>query len=380
MPKVALAAALAAFLLAAVCGDADAYGRKKPKNPKRKKPAAGAPAGAAAAASPAVPAGPSPLLAPGRWDPSVRVRIEEFVRSQGSQAPDYDPGSPPVAVFSLNDVLIVNDLGEAVFQRMVLSSQTVVPAFDLRFDEDFWQMLPAAFGRLTLRADYQQLLAAPVSIWPDQPGYRRLRKGFVKMYREFCGQRGLKECRGLLARMFKGYTEDEAVGYAKDVINDELGRPMGWEFLEDRASDPAPLRIKTGLRPVPEMKDLLSVLGREGFDVVVVSEDSQIAVRQMVKHFGLPPERGLGIRVSVSTRTFLLEDEVEPPFPFRSGKIEAILSAMGRPPAFVAAASAEDAALLSYGEGLRLLIDRGDPDLRRVGVDRGWIIQPAFPP
>jgi hypothetical protein len=66
--------------------------------------------------------------------------------------------------------------------------------------------------------------------------------------------------RGLLARLFRGFTEGEAVGYAKDVIIDELGRPLGWEFLEDRASDPAPLKVRTGLRPVPEMKDLLAVL------------------------------------------------------------------------------------------------------------------------
>ncbi|MBI5622523.1 MAG: haloacid dehalogenase-like hydrolase [Elusimicrobia bacterium] len=368
---------LIAGLLVAAAAVESAHAYRKRKNPRRKKAAAAA---AVQPAGPVVPAGPPPLLAPGRWDPGVRSRIEEFIRSQGKDAPEYDPNTPPVAVFALNDVLIVNDLGEAVFQRMALSSQTAVAAFDFRLDEDFWPILPAAFGRHRLRADYQQLLAVPVSVWPSQPAYRRMRKGFVRMYRDFCSQRGRKECRGLLARMFKGYSEDEAVSYAKDVILDELNRPLGLEFLEDRGSDPAPERIRTGLRPVPEMKDLLAVLGKEGFDVFVVSEDSQIALRQLVKHFGLPPERGLGIKVAMSSSTFFLSDEVEPPFPFRSGKLEAVLSAGGRPPAVVVARGADDAALLSYGEGLRLLIDDGDQSLRRVGMDRGWLIQPAFGP
>jgi phosphoserine phosphatase len=263
---------------------------------------------------------------------------------------------------------------------MVLSSQTAVPAFDFRLEEDFWPILPAAFGRHRLYSDYQSLLAIPVSVWPDQPGYRRMRKGFVKMYRDFCSQRGRKECRGLLARMFKGYTEDEAVSYAKDVVSDELQRPMGVVFLEDRGSDPSPERIRTGLRPIPEMEDLLRVFGKEGFDVWVVSEDPQVAVRQLVKQFGLPPEHGLGIKVAVSSATFLMSDEVEHPFPFRSGKVEAVIAAVGKAPAVVVARDAEDTALLSFGEGLRLLIDGGDETLRRVGVDRGWVIQPAFPP
>ncbi|MBI5884134.1 MAG: hypothetical protein HZB91_13650 [Elusimicrobia bacterium] len=378
MPNRRTAAALAVALAVIVAAAGHAANFRKPRNPrKHRQPAAAAPA---VPAVPAAPKGPPPLLAPGRWDPAVRAHIDEFIRSQGKDAPEYDPNNPPVAVFSLNDVLIENDLGEAVFQRMVLSSQTVVPAFDFKLEEDFWPILPAAFGRHRLYSDYQSLLTIPVSVWPEQPGYRRMRKGFVKMYRDFCSQRGRKECRGLLARMFKGFTEDEAVSYAKDVVNDELKQPLGLAFLEDRGSDPFPERIRTGLRLVPEMKDLLIVLDNEGFDVWVVSEDSQIAVRQLVKHFGLPPERGLGIKVAVSSATFLLSDEVEHPFPFRSGKVEAVMTAAGKSPVFVVARDAEDTALLSFGEGLRLLVDGGDETLRRVGVDRGWVIQPAFPP
>lgn len=367
---------LAALGLACVRGTAHAY--KRHKNPRHHKPQAQG-AAASPGAGEAKPAGPPPLLAPGRWDPAVRERIEEFIRSQGRDAPEYDPNSPPAAVFSVNGVLVVNDLGEALFQRMVLSSGTA-PAFDFRMDDEFWQILPAAFGRQRLRADYEQLLTVPVSVWPDQPGYRRMRKDFVKMYRGFCAQRGRKECRALLARLFIGYTEDEAVTYVRDVLTAEVAVPAGYAFLEEKDSDPEPLRIRTGLVEVPEMLDLVRVLGNEGFDVWLLSEDAQIEVRQLAKKFGMPPERGIGIRIAVSSATALLTDEVEPPFPFRSGKVEAVLATIGKAPAFVAARGAEDAPLLSYGEGLRLLFDDGDESLRRVAVDRGWLIHPPFPP
>ncbi|MBI4678859.1 MAG: haloacid dehalogenase-like hydrolase [Elusimicrobia bacterium] len=368
----AAALSAAALLAVAACGEALAY--KRTKNPKRKKRPA-----AAAEAGPAKPVGPPPLLAGGRWDPAVRGSIEEFIRAAGKDSPDHDPNDPPAAVFALNEVVIPNDLGEVVFQKMVLSSSTA-PGFDFKMDEDFWRILPAAFGQARLYFDYQQLLAMPVSVWPDQPGLRRMRKGFVRMYRDFCARRGRKECRALLARLFRGFTEDEAVGYAKDVIEAELARPVGYAFLEEKDSDPAPEKIRMGLQPAPEMEDLMRVLAKEGFDVWIISEDAQVEVRQLAKHFGLPPERGIGIKAAVSTSTSLMTDEIEPPFPFRSGKVEAVSSIVGKPPAIAVAGQAEDAPLLSYGEGLRLLMDSGDESLRRVAVDRGWLIQPAFPP
>jgi hypothetical protein len=40
--------------------------------------------------------------------------------------------------------------------------------------------------------------------------------------------------------------------------------------------------------------------------------------------------------------------------------------------------SAEDADLLGYGEGLRVVLDKGDFKLIERARKKGWLVQPAF--
>lgn len=366
--RVIGAALVGAALLGFVCEAAMPY--RKGKNPKyhhkKKRATAAAPAG------PVEPSLPPPLLADGRWDPKVKGRLEDFIRAQGKDNPDYNPSDLPVAVFSLNGVAIVNDLGEAVLQRVALR-------LDFKMDDKFWPLVPPAFGRARLKADYEQLLASPVSIWPSQPAYRRLRKGFLAAYRGLCDKYGRRDCRGWVAQLFQGFKQPDAVTYAGEAIQTAFLAPVGPGLISESDDDPSPASIRTGLRKVPEMAELIEVLGNEGFEVWIVSEDPQFAVGQMAKELGLDPERGIGIEVEVSSDTKVMSGVLKHPLPFGSGKVEAVSAIIGKSPAFSVARHAEDLDFLGYGRGLRLLLDGGDPSLRKAAAERGWLIQPAFP-
>src|SRR3989339_658235 len=58
-------------------------------------------------------------LSPGRWRPEVKKAVEDLVAGRGKDSSKYDAQNPPAAVVAFNDAAIVNDIGEAVFQRMV---------------------------------------------------------------------------------------------------------------------------------------------------------------------------------------------------------------------------------------------------------------------
>lgn len=339
---------------------------RKPRNPRWTKPKkSAAPRKEEAALPPKIPE----ILAAGRWKPEVKLALEDFLRAKGKGGPGYDPRLPPAAVFVWDDAVIVNDLAEAVFARLV-------ERVDFKFEDKFWLLVPRQYLRRGLRVDYEQFVEEPQSVWAQQASYQQYRKKFLQAYQDLCQRQGRKECRAWLVRLLWGFRVDEIKTYAQEAVKEELARALATEAVREHAGDASPVEVRRGLRLVPELADLIAQLGKFGFDVWVVGEDGQEFLEAMVSQYGIDPSRAIGIRAETADgkRT----GEILEPVPVESGKASAVVSALGRVPALIVGADGGDAELLGYGSGTRLLLDKGNGALKAAAAEKGWLVQPAF--
>ncbi|MBI3551153.1 MAG: hypothetical protein HY077_01435 [Elusimicrobia bacterium] len=350
---------------------ADGLAYRPPKNPRYKRRGESAGPGGVRVSTAALNVTLIDRLEAGRWKPDIKLALEIFAAEHGKDDARYDPDRPPVAALVFDDAAINGDLGEIVFERLVERAE-------FRFDDDWWKLVPLAYGRQRIRAAYEQFVGLPTTVWGAQPTYRQYVKGMIQSYQDSCRKVDRKDCRIYLARLFKGFTRDEVLSYGKKAFDDEEIRPVASEQVRESPEDPSPAVLRRGLREVPEVRDLARLLLSAGFDVWIIDLDAQPLLTAFAVSYGIDPTRVIGIR-QVQFRD-KLTGKVEEPVPIRSGKVDAFVSALGRPPALVVGASAEDRELLCYGTGLRLVLDRGDKVFRDYASRRGWLIQPAFGP
>ncbi len=361
---------LAVILCLLLGGAGEARARKRPKNPKhrraetqrRKHPAR---------KSVKKKKRPGRYLRSKRWDPEVRRALETLIDVHGSKSAGYDPQRPPTAVIALNDTALVNDLGLAVFKRLV-------ERVEFKFGDEFWDLVPVGFGRRRLRSRYERFRTEPVSSWKRQPAYHQYRRQFFRSYRDICRRRSRKECRAFLASLWKGFTVGELRGYARDAVREALAAPVDAEMLQERPGDADPVIMRTGLRLVPELKNLVLVLTRFGFDVRLISDDARLLVSEMAAEFGLEAEKAIGLEVGVSSVTSVISGQVFEPVTVGSGRVAALIRRVDRDPLLIVGGHYVDIEMLQYGRGTRLLIDHGDSAMREIAAEKRWLVQPAF--
>lgn len=350
-------------LLAAAAAEA-----KKPKNFRRMpKPGVAVSTAAAAAVEPAPePAGPR--LMPGRWTKEARALLEGFLREKGKSASGYDAKKPPVAVLPWSDALVAGDPAELVFLRLTEEARFEV-------DDAWWELVPVAYGRQPARAAYEGFVKLSTSVWSAQPDYQRYRKLMLQSYLDLCRGVGRKECRQYLARLWAGWRERDARDYAAAALAEEKRRPAVLETIRSEVEDPAPLKVRRGLRVIPEMRDLAAKLRAEGVDVWVVDDVPQPVLQASTSDYGVDLSRVFGVQNS--TDGARMGGGVIRPVPTRSGKTEAVQSRLGRPADLVIGRDMADFDLMEHGTGARLVLS-GDPELERRAKERSWPVQPSL--
>jgi len=304
----------------------------------------------------------------GRWTPAARAALDKFLAERGRNAPGYDAAKPPVAVLPWSDALVSGDPAELVFLRLATR-------VDFRFDDPWWEIVPIAQGRQPARAAYNHFISLSSSVWHSQPDYHHYRKTILGSYLSLCREVGRRECRQYLMRVWAGWNENEAIDYARQTLTEEKARPSGVEVVRDEDGDKSPLRVRRGLRLIPEMRDLAQKLRAAGVDVWVVDDVPQPVLMAAAADYGVDPSRVAGVRAALEGARY--SASVLKPVPTRSGKAEIIKANLGRAPDFVLGRDAADADLLSYGEGLRIVLS-GDKALEAAAKEKGWLIQPSL--
>lgn len=359
--------ALFSALIASLATGAHAAAKKRPKNWRLKKRADAAKTAPAVAASSAA-ARDAGRLDAGRWTPEVRAALERFIAEKGKDAAGYDAQKPPVAVFPWSDAAVAGDPAELVFLRLVT---------DVKFtsSEEWWSLVPVGYGRQPARAGFGQFVALSTTVWTAQPGYHAWRKNMLSSYRDLCRGVGRRECRSYLARLWTGWRAGDAEDYAYRALRDERARESGVEEIPGEPGDPNPLKVRRGLRLIPEMKELMKRLVEAGIDVWVIDDLPQPVLAASAADYGIDPSRVQGIRNNAAgTR---LGPGVLRPVPTRAGKTEIVQSNLGRPADLVFGRDSADLELMGYGTGLRVAL-AGDPQLEAEAAARGWLIQPSL--
>ncbi len=306
----------------------------------------------------------------GRWTPEVRAALEKLIADKGRGAPGYDPKIPPVAVLPWSDAAVAGDPAELVFLSLVSEVK-------FKFDDSWWELVPIGYGRQPTRAAYEQFVDLSTAVWTAQPSYHAWRKGMLSSYVSLCRGVGRKECRSYLARLWAGWRPDEAQDYAKRVLDEEKSRASAFEMIPGEPGDRKPLRARRGLRLVPEMRDLVAKLRSAGFDVWVIDDVPQPVLAAATLDYGIDPSRSYGVQNSTDGPR--MGADVLKPVPTRGGKTEVVQSLLGRPADLVLGRDSADFDLLSYGDGLRVVLDL-DPELVKKAGERGWLVQRAFSP
>jgi len=304
----------------------------------------------------------------GRWTPEVRAALDNFLAERGSLSAGYDPAKPPVAVLPWSDALVAGDPAELVFLSLTSS-------VEFQFDDSWWEIMPVGHGRQPARAAYNEFISLSSAVWSAQPDYHRYRKAVLGSYLGLCREVGRRECRQYLMRVWAGWKEDAAVDYARQALLVEKARPAGVELVHAEAGDPAPLRVRRGLRFIPELRDLALKLRAAGVDVWVVDDVPQPVLVAAAADYGIDPSRVIGVRAAPDGARY--GAAVLKPLPIRSGKAELVKASVGRVPDFALGRDGADLELLSFGSGLRVVLT-GDKELEAKAKEKGWLIQPSL--
>ncbi|MBW1810450.1 MAG: haloacid dehalogenase-like hydrolase [Deltaproteobacteria bacterium] len=334
--------------------------QKKDKAPAEEKPATSGKT--ATAEKPA-----SQELLPGSWEADVRDNLLKMIAKHGKDNVKYDAANPPVVVFDFDNTCIRGDIGRAFFDHMV--SQRKIKFNDLIFDA-----LPAD-KREAIRKVWDQISKLPADKQADSVQLQEFRKLMHQAYWSLCNQPDPTKCFPWQVRFYAGYTPDQLVRLAAEVMESELKRKLGSEQIKAGPDDKAPAITSTGIRIYKEITDLMVLLRKKGIKVWVVTAGPQWVVTGAARRFAVAEGQVIGMRTKLDKG--LLTTEMEPPPTFKEGKVEAIKKFIKVKPILVLGDSWTDAEMMEYAENA-ILLDRGYADLKKKALDSGWWIQPPF--
>jgi phosphoserine phosphatase len=143
--------------------------------------------------------------------------------------------------------------------------------------------------------------------------------------------------------------------------------------------DDVRVAVPRGIRVFGAVARLQERLRSAGFEVWVVSASPRLAVVPFARRIGVEDERVLGMREVV--RDGVLSSDLEGPPTYGEGKVMALMRAAGRGPLMAVGDAVTDAEMLGAAcaaGGLAVLLDRGDPALRALARERGWLVQPRW--
>ncbi len=307
-------------------------------------------------------------LAQGAWLPEIHSALVNLINEHGSRSPGYDPEHPPIAAIDCGETLICNDLGEAMMRYLVTRRK-------LNTDRGFWHVVPERMGRDALSAAYKAVAGRADAEVRDTAAYRRYRAGILNVYEGLRETEGAEAAALFAARMLKGLHERTVAELVEEVLDYELGRPLGQEDIP-----PGPpfggLVVPTGIRVYHEMLELLQALETNGFQTWILSSANIYIVRALARRIGFPEDRVMGLELQMQAGSYTERpvDDV----PVGEGKLELFLDTVGRSPLLAIGDSMADIDVLDNCEGLSIVMDRGDDELIERAEEREWPVQPSL--
>lgn len=290
-------------------------------------------------------------------------------------------GAPsPIAVFDFDQTCIYGDIGE-------LFSHYLIEEMAYRFDlQAFWDLIDPRDGRDHIRGLIAALAKLPGDARRQSEEYREYLAELGAVYERKYHRDGAAACYEWAVRLHVGMTPAQIHRLTLEAMRREIQAPITREVRHTARGES--VVIERGIRIHQEIRTLMGVLERLGFEVWIVSATNRWSVEAFARHsFGIPASRVLGNQLygqappdeplRLCARA---DDELSSttclPVLYRQGKVDIIREQVGRRPALAFGDTTTDFEMLCDATELAVLIDRGLPELQHEAHARSWAVQP----
>lgn len=337
------------------------------------------------------------LLADKAWADGNRDTLNAFLCRYGNQSPGYDKQHPPVAAFDWDNTIMKNDMGEALLYWMLLAGKILRPA---NYQEMNPWLSTAAIRQLEQKCSGKSKFLPTknndgcvdtiLAIYHSQ----KLENG-QSPWKPVANPERIYPPYFFYAQLLAGYTPQEIADFTEKALALNLAHEIGAQQKIGSQYYPAYVRI------YEPMKELISALQKNGFDVRVISASLQPSIEVAAKLVGLDKSHIIGIRQTLNEKGQLstrfqacgiYPDGNDAIISYRLGKrcwLNQIvfkmsgLSALKTPTPiqFGAGDSEGDLVFLSDARALRLVINRHRPELlipAQKNSDNKWLLNPMF--
>ena len=281
------------------------------------------------------------------YSAQITGRIEQLIQLHaGSQ-------ERRVAVFDFDNTLIFNDIGDAMFLELLTGGHLTRDRALLD------QLLPAALADTRLAADSDEARLA----WAIE---------MLKHYEDKCRTDGKAVCLSWQYLLWAGHSPEELNRLAREVFSKELAHELCLDYQDKAHRFP----LHRGIRVYEEQKQIIARLQAGGFEVYIVSASGREFVKAGAVLLGVDPSHV--IAMDAETKDGKLLPKSIPPATYRQGKADAIRKYVGVQPLIAFGDAFTDVEMLEFAKEAAVLIDRGDPELRKLAAEKGWLVQRAF--
>jgi phosphoserine phosphatase len=325
----------------------------------------------------------------GGWTEENRARLLELIGTRGRRGAAYDPAHPPVVLFDWDNTAMRGDVGDL--------------AFSYALDHAALTGLPPSGGFATL-APFRPDLAADLdaSCAPSAPGTfpshcRNLLSRIALTGRDLRDHDAFtvpigptyKPSYALLSQLYVGLSHEEIASIGRVALRRAFEAPLGARV------EVAETEVEAFARIPAELRELVEVLRREGFDLWVVSASHQALVEVAAAELGFPADHVIGMRprrgadgrylagfedpFDGAASPIVTYDEGKRIWALREvfGVREGLHEARTPLPVLALGDADTDFAMLDWAEHA-LLFDRGQPRVGCRARERGWMIQPVL--
>jgi HAD superfamily phosphoserine phosphatase-like hydrolase len=272
----------------------------------------------------------------------------------------------PVAVFDFDNTCIRHDIGDALFDAMVL--------YDLFSNTNaFWELFPSDEVE-TLRLMRKAIQDVP---WQERRSHSEVcawRYAMHACLARMVEEKGEPQAYAWMVQLLVGLSPDKVRNIAQEVIAAQCTRDMGTETLEQPGKPP--IVLKQGIRLYETMREFIFQLQLAGVEVWIVSASNLWTVQTFGQRFGIPANRVVGARLDI--RNGLLTSVMSEPMTAGEGKVEAIKHHIGQQPILAGGDSINDREMLHYASEQRLVIAPRDDAFELEAEAEGWLIQPTL--
>ncbi|KAI9012201.1 lipoprotein LppF [Hyaloraphidium curvatum] len=314
------------------------------------------------------------------WHACNRERVDTLLLALGNTSARFDASRHPIAVLDWDNTVVRGDVADATLSYALRNGLLRPPP------NGNWSSVSPY---LTDKALYTLRAACPTSGALSGSACHSELWFAYKLGRTAVGhpafhgwnRKQYNPAYAFAAQLLVGLTPGEVLALASAAREEALSVPSGSQSSVGGVLADAAVRYR------PHMVDLVSALLSHGFDIWIVSASPQRVVETWAAPLGISPSRVVGIRNLLSpSGRYTADLELCGPEPgaitYADGKpcwIRQLLGPDARP-ALAAGDSAGDAGMLFMATDLRLVLDRGDPEVScaaRRNADGRWILEPS---